>query len=112
FFSSSRRRHTISKRDWSSDVCSSDLLREMKLLANKQGVLLNDDHVNEAVSRMKNLPFDGTSSMHQDKRKGLALELDHLQGGAIRLAEKSGIEVPMIEFIYHVNKPFENGEPV
>src|SRR5699024_402857 len=25
FFSSSRRRHTSSKRDWSSDVCSSDL---------------------------------------------------------------------------------------
>src|SRR5438067_1401069 len=25
FFFSSRRRHTTSKRDWSSDVCSSDL---------------------------------------------------------------------------------------
>src|SRR5699024_11491470 len=25
FFFSSRRRHTMSKRDWSSDVCSSDL---------------------------------------------------------------------------------------
>src|SRR5699024_12142867 len=28
FFLSSRRRHTRSKRDWSSDVCSSDLPRE------------------------------------------------------------------------------------
>src|SRR5437868_10961647 len=28
FFFSSRRRHTRSKRDWSSDVCSSDLLRK------------------------------------------------------------------------------------
>src|SRR5699024_11395048 len=27
FFFSSRRRHTRSKRDWSSDVCSSDLWR-------------------------------------------------------------------------------------
>src|SRR6266513_5533876 len=26
-FFSSRRRHTISKRDWSSDVCSSDLVK-------------------------------------------------------------------------------------
>src|SRR5204862_4990203 len=26
FFFSSRRRHTISLRDWSSDVCSSDLV--------------------------------------------------------------------------------------
>src|SRR5699024_1162526 len=30
FFFSSRRRHTRSKRDWSSDVCSSDLLQEKK----------------------------------------------------------------------------------
>src|SRR5207249_7859026 len=31
FFFSSRRRHTRSKRDWSSDVCSSDLLTEERL---------------------------------------------------------------------------------
>src|SRR5207249_9400080 len=30
FFFSSRRRHTRSKRDWSSDVCSSDLSRSPK----------------------------------------------------------------------------------
>src|SRR5437868_5627365 len=29
FFFSSRRRHTSSKRDWSSDVCSSDLVVPM-----------------------------------------------------------------------------------
>src|SRR5699024_11361185 len=28
FFFSSRRRHTRSKRDWSSDVCSSDLIED------------------------------------------------------------------------------------
>src|SRR5699024_11971502 len=32
FFFSSRRRHTRSKRDWSSDVCSSDLLQVGKIL--------------------------------------------------------------------------------
>src|SRR5699024_11294686 len=30
FFFSSRRRHTRSKRDWSSDVCSSDLVEWKK----------------------------------------------------------------------------------
>src|SRR5699024_11695316 len=29
FFFSSRRRHTRSKRDWSSDVCSSDLIDDV-----------------------------------------------------------------------------------
>src|SRR5699024_11262133 len=33
FFFSSRRRHTMSKRDWSSDVCSSDLLMKFELPA-------------------------------------------------------------------------------
>src|SRR5207249_5057223 len=33
FFFSSRRRHTRSKRDWSSDVCSSDLARSASLLS-------------------------------------------------------------------------------
>src|SRR5699024_11828586 len=31
FFFSSRRRHTRSKRDWSSDVCSSDLLSRLHI---------------------------------------------------------------------------------
>src|SRR5699024_11981736 len=30
FFFSGRRRHTSSKRDWSSDVCSSDLLAPLE----------------------------------------------------------------------------------
>src|SRR5206468_8143905 len=33
FFFSSRRRHTISDRDWSSDVCSSDLRHKTMDLA-------------------------------------------------------------------------------
>src|SRR5699024_11360583 len=32
FFFSSRRRHTRSKRDWSSDVCSSDLKNSVLFL--------------------------------------------------------------------------------
>src|SRR5699024_4870663 len=39
FFFSSRRRHTRSKRDWSSDVCSSDLR-----LATKESIQLTDLH--------------------------------------------------------------------
>src|SRR5699024_11723027 len=35
FFISSRRRHTSSKRDWSSDVCSSDLRRSLIMMTGK-----------------------------------------------------------------------------
>src|SRR5207249_8779175 len=39
FFFSSRRRHTRSKRDWSSDVCSSDLLTHFYLSLATGGAL-------------------------------------------------------------------------
>src|SRR5699024_6659790 len=39
FFFSSRRRHTRSKRDWSSDVCSSDLVVDLLHLAVAEGAL-------------------------------------------------------------------------
>src|SRR5699024_11800854 len=40
FFFSSRRRHTRSKRDWSSDVCSSDLWK----FCNRFGCYSNCDY--------------------------------------------------------------------
>src|SRR5699024_12183155 len=38
FFFSSRRRHTRSKRDWSSDVCSSDLADQLIILTDINGL--------------------------------------------------------------------------
>src|SRR5699024_11942628 len=40
FFFSSRRRHTRSKRDWSSDVCSSDLTEYRQQVV---GIELSDE---------------------------------------------------------------------
>src|SRR5207249_9252643 len=42
FFFSSRRRHTRSKRDWSSDVCSSDLRA-------KGAIAISDDEIRESL---------------------------------------------------------------
>src|SRR5687768_13836221 len=38
FFFSSRRRHTRCSRDWSSDVCSSDLPSMTELIANREPI--------------------------------------------------------------------------
>src|SRR5699024_11815557 len=52
-FVSSRRRHTRSKRDWSSDVCSSDLRTKLHL-ANaiyvNEGTQVNDSCLNTLAS--------------------------------------------------------------
>src|SRR5699024_2322188 len=48
FFFSSRRRHTRSKRDWSSDVCSSDLSVNEILNPSKNGYMIKKETTNKA----------------------------------------------------------------
>src|SRR2546422_10854020 len=46
FFFSSRRRHTRCSRDWSSDVCSSDLLDALGRDAKRNGIEIRLPDVN------------------------------------------------------------------
>src|SRR5438874_7365666 len=55
FFFSSRRRHTISLRDWSSDVCSSDL----------QGAALSGDYSFAGLTNNPQSPAGTGSSLAQ-----------------------------------------------
>lgn len=85
------------------------MLKEMKQLANLYQIPLTDEQVEKAEQIFQTLPDEGTSSMHRDKKKGLPLELDHLHGAALRMAEKKGAKLPYIQFIYQLLKPYEKG---
>src|SRR5207249_9299739 len=67
FFFSSRRRHTRSKRDWSSDVCSSDLvipwLGFQDALAKSSTVIIaNANLVKQVIFPVEILPVKGVIS--------------------------------------------------
>ncbi|RFU62895.1 ketopantoate reductase family protein [Peribacillus glennii] len=83
------------------------VLKEMQKLAKSQGVTLSDEEVAHAFTKFGKFPSSATSSMHQDRRKGLTLEVEHLQGGALRLAKQAGISLPVVETLYGLIKPFE-----
>ncbi|WLR53229.1 ketopantoate reductase family protein [Bacillus tianshenii] len=87
---------------------ASNVLLEMKQLANVYDIPLSDEHVDKATEQLNSFPDEATSSMHQDRRKGLTLEVEHLHGGAIRLAQKADLKLPYIETLYALIKPYEN----
>ena len=83
----------------------------MSMLAEKEGISLTEQEVEMMANNLKGFQEDATSSMHQDMRKGLPLEVEHLHGGALRLAAKHHVTVPVIETLYGILKPYENGKP-
>ncbi|MDY0395305.1 ketopantoate reductase family protein [Virgibacillus halophilus] len=84
------------------------ILDEMKQLANQSGSEVTKKDVEDAKNGLLALDAEATSSMHQDRRKGLTLEVDHLQGGALRLAKARGVEIPYTDAVHGMIKPFEN----
>lgn len=88
-----------------------NVVLEMSTLAKKEGIELTEQEVEIMADRLKGFQKEATSSMHQDMRKGLPLEVEHLQGGALRLAAKHDVTVPVIETLYGILKPYENGKP-
>src|SRR6202046_4218677 len=81
-FFSSRRRHTISKRDWSSDVCSSDLehmLRWMNLIHGFRYASLRYFNVAGAI--------DGYGEAHEPESHLIPLILD------VAMGRRDGIKI-------------------
>ncbi|MCA0971943.1 ketopantoate reductase family protein [Halobacillus litoralis] len=83
------------------------VLEEMKDLAVAHKISLTDEHVAQAFERLRGFDHEMTSSMHQDRRKGLPLESEHLHGGALRLAEEVNLSMPYTETILGMIKPYE-----
>jgi 2-dehydropantoate 2-reductase len=87
------------------------VILEMTMLAGLEGIILTDQEVERVTNTLLGFKKEATSSMHQDLRKGLPIEVEHLHGGALRLASKHQVEVPVIETLFGILKPYENGIP-
>lgn len=86
-----------------------DMLEEMVRLARAEGIPVTDDIHSRIMGRYENAPKTMTSSMHRDLVKGMPLELENLQGYAVRVGEKHGIPVPCIRTVHALLHPYRNG---
>jgi 2-dehydropantoate 2-reductase len=58
---------------------------------------------------MTNIPPTTRSSLLIDLEQGKRIEVEALQGAAVRRAAKHGVPVPIVSSLYALLKPWENG---
>src|SRR5207249_7479717 len=86
-FFSSRRRHTRSKRDWSSDVCSSDLITRLLDRLEKQGWITRErqkDDRRVVKARMTARGLELLKPLDQPMRNLHKRQFRHMAGGRLK----------------------------
>lgn len=76
------------------------LVMEIKSVADAKGIVLPDAVTQSNIDKLRKLPFESTTSMHSDFKKGGRTELESLTGYVIREAKKLHIAVPVYELMY------------
>jgi 2-dehydropantoate 2-reductase len=82
-------------------------LREVVALARARGIDLGDDAIEKTWQRYDAMAPASTSSLQRDVMEGKPSELDAQLGAIVRLAQESGVAVPVTAMIYHALLPQE-----
>ena len=85
--------------------------REVAALAAAEGVQISPNRFETLKEYMDNIPATTRSSLLIDLEMGKRIEVEALQGAAVRRAARHGIPMPIINALYAVLKPWENGDP-
>ncbi|MBI4608081.1 MAG: 2-dehydropantoate 2-reductase [Candidatus Rokubacteria bacterium] len=88
------------------------IVEELGALAKAAGIELPPEAVDTVMTASDQLAPTVYSSLHYDLTRGKRLELEALQGYAVRLGERLGVPTPMCFAVYASLKPFVDGPPV
>src|SRR5438067_7388169 len=96
FFFSSRRRHTRSKRDWSSDVCSSDLKLVPDRKGNRVGIGKLRYRFVAALENRRLIGVDALEPVEEIARAHLAVDTKThpVRKRAIRFEKNASVIIP------------------
>ena len=83
--------------------------REIAAIAKAEGVTISADRFDTLKEYMTNLPPTTRSSLLIELEQGKRIEVEALQGAAVRRAAKHGVPVPIVSTLYTLLKPWENG---
>lgn len=83
--------------------------REVAAIATAEGVTISPNRFDTLREYMDNIPPTTRSSLLIDLEQGKRIEVEALQGAAVRRAQKHGVPVPILSTLYALLKPWENG---
>jgi 2-dehydropantoate 2-reductase len=83
--------------------------REVAALATAEGVEISPNRFQTLKEYMDNIPPTTRSSLLIDLKMGKRIEVEALQGAAVRRAAARGVKMPIINALYAVLKPWEHG---
>jgi 2-dehydropantoate 2-reductase len=84
---------------------------EIASVARAEGVRLSPDRFDTLREYMDSIPPSTRSSLLIDLEFGKRIEVEALQGAAVRRAARHKLPMPIISSLYAVLKPWANGAP-
>ena len=94
---------------WEDAHCRGQLLdgcREIEKLARAEGVPVSDGIIERISSYLGGIPGSMRSSLLIDLSQGKRIEVEALQGAAVRRARQAGVAVPIMSTLYALLKPW------
>jgi len=86
-----------------------ELIKELKLIAGQKNITLHQDIVETTIAKMQKLPYETTSSMHSDFKKGGRTEYLSLTGYVVEQGRQLKIKTPAFENILRTLQNPEQG---
>ena len=85
--------------------------REVAAIAAAEGVSISTDRFDTLKEYMDSIPPSVRSSLLIDLEMGKRIEVEALQGAAVRRGRQHGVPTPILSTLYAVLKPWEAGDP-
>jgi 2-dehydropantoate 2-reductase len=83
--------------------------QEIAAIAKAEGVAISANRFETLREYMATIPPTTRSSLLIDLEQGKCIEVEALQGAAVRRAKKHNLPVPIVSTLYALLKPWENG---
>lgn len=83
------------------------IMTEIMLLANKLGVPIKSDDIEEIIGLFDSYAPDGMCSMVQDVLAKRPTEIEMFMGDALKMGKENGVELPVCRFVYDLIKSID-----